>query len=61
MIEQNTHRLAMTILGVVVFGMIVVALFVVGGDPNDEGGDQSFFENVTENVFMQNQNRTPKY
>lgn len=61
MIEQNTHRLTMTILGIVVLGLILTALFAVGRNPNDVGGDGSFFEDVSANVFQQNQNRTPKY
>ena len=61
MIEQNTHRLTMTILGIVVLGLIITALFVIGGNPNDEGGDGSFFGDVSSSQIQQNQNRTPKY
>lgn len=61
MIEQNTHRLMMTILGIVMLGMIIAALFFVGRNPNDEGGNRSFLEDVSANVYQQNQNRTPKY
>ena len=62
MLEQNTHRLAMTILGIIVLAMIIGGLFVAGFNPNDNADDDSSFFNQTSfGIVEQNENRTPKY
>lgn len=62
MLEQNAHRLMMSMLGVVVLGLIIGVLFVAGSNPNDNAKeDASFYEQTTESLAEQNQNRTPKY
>ena len=62
MLEQNTHRMAMTILGVIVLAMIVGALFVAGSNPNDNATDElSFFDQSNSGIVQQNEIRTHKY
>ena len=62
MLEQNAHRLLMTVLGVIVLALIMAALFFVGHNPNDNADeDSTFFNQTTSGIVEQNQNRTPKY
>lgn len=62
MLEQNTHRLAMTILGIVVLAMVVGGLYVAGFNPNANAKDDtSLFHQTSFSIVEQNENRTPKY
>lgn len=62
MLEQNIHRMMMTILGIVSLGMIVGGLYVAGMSMNNNARDDlSMYEQTRQTISKKNQLRTTKY